>query len=87
MTDNETSSEAHDPLSDTQLQSRSARIFKLGLATFPGSCYPGTHLFFSSELKSRIPASSWLSLWKGIPSEVEAEPTRRGWERVVVGVE
>lgn len=44
---------------------------------------PWAYLFLSSELKSRVPASSWLSLRRGTPSEVTTEPTtnRRVWER------
>lgn len=40
-----------------------------GLAVCPRPCCPGAHLFFSSELKSRVPVSSWLSLWRGTPSK------------------
>lgn len=45
-----------------------------GLLPQPGRHHPGaefhqeTHLFLSSELKSSVPASSWLSLWRE-PSE------------------
>ena len=43
---------------------------------------PWAYLFLSSELKSRVPASSWLSLRRGTPSEATTEPTtnRRVWE-------
>lgn len=40
----------------------------------------GAHLFFSSELKSRVPVSSWLSLRRGTHREAAVGLTRRGWE-------
>lgn len=77
MTDKEiVSKRCSDLLRATQLENLSAQDLKRGLTTCPGSS--GAHLFFSSELKSRIPESSLLSLWKGTPSEATVELTSRG---------
>lgn len=54
------------------------RDLKWGITICPRRCSPGAHLFFSSELKSRVPASSWLSLWRGTPSKAAVEPTGPG---------
>lgn len=46
----------------------------------PGSHDPRTYLFFSKELKSRVPTSSWLSLWKGDPMRLLGNSKElRGW--------
>lgn len=55
------------------------RATKLGNLC-PGSRDPRTYLFFSKELKSRVPTSSWLSLWKGDPMRLLGNSKElRGW--------
>lgn len=50
------------------------------LTPCPGRRDPRTHLFFSKELKSRVPTSSWLSLWKGDPMRLLGNSKGlRGW--------
>lgn len=59
---------------------RATELGNLKVTPCPGSRYPRTYLFFSKELKSRVPTSSWLSLWKGDPMRLLGNSKGlRGW--------